>query len=106
MLSGRCAPAHLPMLFILNKMSNIGRKITDFYCNGYFGRDYDLNGAEIIGEGEEYLVIRKENGIVCFCNFQSWYWNRHEDGSLAGGISNLRSMDSKERQELIDSWCA
>ena len=86
-------------------MSNIGRKIIDFYCNGYFGREYDLSGAVIIDEGDEYIVIRKENGIVDFCNLQRWDWNRNEDGSLAGGISNLQCMDSKERQELIDSWC-
>lgn len=29
-------------------MSNIGRIIQDFYCNGYFGREYDLYGAVII----------------------------------------------------------
>ena len=81
-------------------MSNIGRKITDSYCNGYFGREYDHSGAEIIDEGDEYLVIRKESGIVETCNFQSWNYD-----SLAGGISNLQCMDSKERQELIDSWC-
>lgn len=86
-------------------MNNIGRKITDPYCNGYFGRDYDLCGAEIIEEEDEYIVIRKENGVVDFCNLQSWDWNRSEDGSLSGGVSNLKCMDQEERQELIDSWC-
>ena len=86
-------------------MSNIGRIITDFYCNGFFGRDYDFGGSEIIAEGDEYIVIRKENGIVEFCNFQSWDWNRNEDGTLAGGISNLRCMSSYERQKMIDDWC-
>ena len=56
-------------------MNNVGRIITNFYCNGYFGRNYDLDGSEIIVEGDEYLVIRKENGIVKTCNFQSWDWN-------------------------------
>ena len=32
-------------------MSNIGRVIKDFYCNGFFGREYDLNGSTIIAEG-------------------------------------------------------
>lgn len=86
-------------------MNNVGRIITNFYCNGYFGRNYDLEGSEIIAEGDEYLVIRKENGIVKTCNFQSWDWNRNEDGTLTGGISNLRCMDRQEKQKLIDSWC-
>lgn len=87
-------------------MDNVGRIINDFYCNGYFGRDYDLSGAEIIAEGDDYLVIRKENGIVETCNFQSWNCNRNEDGTLAGGISNLQCMDRDEKQKLIDNWCA
>jgi len=87
------------------RMSNVGRKITDFYCNGFFGRDYDFSGSEIIAEEDEYIVIRKENGIVEFGNFQDWSWNRNEDGSLSGGISNLKCMSSEERQKLIDSWC-
>jgi hypothetical protein len=90
----------------INKMNNVGRIITDFYCNGYFGRDYDFSNSVIIAEGDEYLVIRKENGIVETCNFQYWDWNRNEDGTLAYGISNLTCMDSKEKQKLIDAWCA
>lgn len=84
---------------------NIGKIIRDGYCNGFFGRDFDLYGAKIIEEGDEYIVIRKENGIVEFGNFQSWDWNRNEDGTLAYGISNLKCMDQKEKQNLIDSWC-
>lgn len=86
-------------------MGNVGRIIENFYCNGFFGRDYDFSGAEIIAEGDEYLVIRKKNGIVQFANFQSWDWNRNEDGTLSHGISNLFCMDKKERQDLIDYWC-
>lgn len=86
-------------------MNNIGRRITDFYCNGYFGREYDLCGAIIIDEGDEYLVIRKENGIVDFCNFQSWEWNRNEDGTLSSGIHQLICMSQEEKQKLIDCWC-
>jgi hypothetical protein len=86
-------------------MSNVGRVITDFYCNGFFGRDYDFSGSVIIAEGDEYIVIRKENGIVEFGNFQGWDWNRNEDGTLAYGISNLRCMSAEDRQKLIDEWC-
>lgn len=86
-------------------MNNIGKEITDDYCNGYFGREYDLSGSIIIAESEKYIVIKKYNGIIDFCTFQSYSWNRNEDGSLAGGISNLKCLDLKEKQKLIDSWC-
>lgn len=86
-------------------MSNIGRVINDYYCNGYFGRDYDYCGSVIIAEEDEYIVIRKENGVVEFANFQSWDWNRNEDGTLSYGISNLQCMSREERQEIIDRWC-
>lgn len=86
-------------------MSNVGRIIRDFYCNGFFGRDYDFSGSEIIAEGDEYIVIRKENGIVEFGNFQNWDWNRNEDGTLSSGISNLSYMSQEERQKIIDEWC-
>jgi len=84
-------------------VDNVGRIITDNYCGGFFGRDYDFSGSEIIAEGEEWIVIRKPNGLFEFGAFQHFDWNRHEDGSLSGGISNLSVY--KDRQELIDSWC-
>ncbi len=84
-------------------MSNVGRIITDFYCGGFFGRDYDFAGSEIVAEDEAWIVIRKPNGLFEFGTFQSFDWNRKEDGSLSGGISNISIY--KDRQELIDSWC-
>jgi len=86
-------------------MSNIGRIIKNGYCNGFFGRDYDFHNTVIIAEGDEYIVIRKENGIVEFGNLQSWDWNRNDDGTLSYGISNLQCMSREKKQELIDSWC-
>lgn len=83
--------------------SNVGRIITDYYCNGFFGRDYDFSGSEIIAEGDEWIVIKKPNGIIEFGNFQTWDWNRNSDGTLSAGISNLSTRADK--QELIDSWC-
>ncbi len=44
--------------------SNIGRIITDFYCNGFFGREYDNNGARVEAEGYDWVVIRKSNNQV------------------------------------------
>lgn len=86
-------------------MDNVGRIITDGYCNGFFGRDYDFNGSEIIAEGEEYIVIRKPNGIIEFGNFQQWDWNRNEDGTLSYGISNLTCIPPDRKQRMIDEWC-
>lgn len=85
------------------KMSNVGRIITDFYCGGFFGRDYDFAGSEIVAEDEAWIVIRKPNGLFEFGSFQSFDWNRNEDESLSSGISNLTIR--KDRQELIDTWC-
>lgn len=86
-------------------MKNIGRIITDSYCNGYFGREYDFSGSEIIAEGDEFLVIRKEDGRVAFCDFQKFDWNINEDGTLSSRVSNVTCLSEEERQELIDSWC-
>ncbi len=86
-------------------MNNIGRIIRDNYCNGFFGRDFDFSGSEIIAEGDEYIVIRKENGIVEFGSFQSWDWNRNDDGTLSIGISNLRCYSQEKKQKMIDEWC-
>lgn len=66
------------------KISNIGRIINDSYCNGFFGREYDLNGSTIIAEGDEWIIVRKENGYLEFGNFQ---------------------YNIPEKQNLIDKWC-
>jgi hypothetical protein len=86
-------------------MDNIGKVIRDGYCGGFFGREFDLWGAVIVGEGESWIVIKKENGIFEFGSFQDWDWNRDEDGSLSGGIYNLRNYTDREKQEMIDEWC-
>lgn len=84
-------------------MSNIGKIIQDSFCNGFADREYDMDGAVIIAEGENWIVCKKENGMNIFIDFQIFDWNRNEDGSLSGGISNLRTR--QDMQELIDSWC-
>lgn len=66
-------------------MTNVGRVIKDAYCNGYFGRGYDLEDAVIINEGAEYIVVRKDDGLVDFCSFQ---------------------QTIEKKQELIDEWCS
>lgn len=86
-------------------MDNIGRIITDFYCDGHFGREYDMSRAEIIGEGDNYVVIRKESGVVAFASFQEFDWNRNEDGTLSGGVSDVRDWSQEEIKKTIDKWC-
>ena len=81
-------------------MNNIGRIIRDGYCNGFFGREYDLYGSVIIAEGDDYVVIRKENGIVEFASFQSYEYYRNEDGTLSGGICNLQCYSEEQIQIL------
>ena len=62
-------------------MSNIGRLITDSYCNGYFGRLYD---SEIEAEGPDWIVIRKPDGSCDFTGFTD---------------------PENTKQRLIDEWC-
>lgn len=65
--------------------NNIGRIITDFYCNGFFqSREYDYDNSIIIAEGDEYLVIKKSDGKVEFANFQNCL---------------------EQKQYYIDKWC-
>ena len=47
-------------------MSNIGRTIQDFYCNGFAGRRYDLSGSIIEFEADDYMIIRTESGEPIF----------------------------------------
>ena len=80
-------------------MSNIGRKIRDSYCAGFFGgREYDNCDAEIIGEGDEWLVIRKKNGLIAFTHFQTWT-------NYGRDLENCNLRIRADKQELIDSWC-
>lgn len=64
-------------------MSNIGKKITDFYCNGFAGRRYDLEGGIIESEGYDWIVIRLPNGETVFM-----------------------SMAGYDKDEYIEEWTA
>ena len=84
-------------------MSNIGRIIQDSSCNGFADREYDMHGAVIIAEGDDWIVCRKKNGLNIFIDFQIFDSNGDTGGSLSGGISNLRIR--QDMRELIDNWC-
>lgn len=57
----------------------IGLKIRDFFCNGFFGRVYDLEGSTIIHAGIDYLVIRTEEGDVRSTQFGGWSFTEIEE---------------------------
>jgi hypothetical protein len=53
-------------------MSNIGLKITDFYCNGFAGRRYDLADSIIEAEGEDWVVIRTTEDESIHLDLKGW----------------------------------
>lgn len=62
----------------------MSKVIKDGYCNGYFGRRYDLRGAEIEAEGTDWVVIRTTDGAPLFASF----------------------TDNEDMEETIKEWCA
>lgn len=54
-----------------------GLEITDFYCNGFFGRRYDLSGSIIIRNGSDYITIRDNEGEVHTAYFEKG-WQQEE----------------------------
>jgi hypothetical protein len=50
-------------------MSNIGKIIKDFFCNGYCGRRYDLEWAVVEAEGNDWLVLRTTDGEPVYVEF-------------------------------------
>jgi hypothetical protein len=58
----------------------VGLEIRDFYCNGFFGRDYDLDGAIIVASGQDYITIRKTNGYTTTAHFEEgWQLDEMEN---------------------------
>lgn len=42
----------------------VGLEIANFYCNGFFGREYDLAGSVVIDNTHDSLTVRTTEGIV------------------------------------------
>lgn len=57
-------------------MDNLGRIITDFYCNGFFGGEHDLFEAIIVLESETEIVVRTIDGKFRVANFEGWAGNK------------------------------
>lgn len=55
----------------------IGKTIRDFYCNGFFGRRYDLEGSVIINISYNRLSIRDTSDNVVSAHFEEG-WQRNE----------------------------
>jgi hypothetical protein len=75
---------------VYKKTDFVGMTIQDFYCNGFFGRTYDMEGSVIIGFGtdhndEYYLRVKKLDGDIEVAHFGS------------------RDLDMVE--EYIEEWC-
>ncbi len=63
-------------------MDNVGKIISNFYCNGFGGRRYDLAGSIIEAEEEDWIVIRTDENEPVFMNF----------------------LNNKEKNEYIAQW--
>jgi hypothetical protein len=82
---------HEAIDFLLSKVNDVkprefvGLEIKDFYCNGFFGRRYDLDGSIIIDSGYNYITVRTKNGDIATAVFEEgWQLN--------------------EMRELIEGW--
>lgn len=71
--------------------SNIGKKITDGYCNGYFGRIYDLAGSRIEGEAEDWIVVRLKDDSVHIARFD----NKSEKKSCIKSWTNKNNSEEE-----------
>ncbi|PEN97775.1 hypothetical protein CN553_12045 [Bacillus cereus] len=47
----------------------VGMEIKDFYCNGFFGRTYDLEGAIVVSNGSDWVNVRTRYGNLHTAHF-------------------------------------
>lgn len=55
----------------------VGMEIKNFYCNGFFGRDFSLEGSKIIENTDRYLTIRKPDGEILRADLDVWSMREH-----------------------------
>lgn len=78
---------HQAVAFLLQKVNDVcdgqfeGKVITDFYCNGFFGRRYDLRGSVIVKSGTDFIVIENNDGMESTATFNEG-WQRREMAKL------------------------
>jgi hypothetical protein len=69
---------HEAINFLLNKVNDVslkefvGLEIKDNFCNGFFGKRYDLYGSVIIDVGHDYVTVRKKDKEVVTGYFGVW----------------------------------
>ncbi|HDR7263625.1 hypothetical protein [Bacillus sp. CH_203] len=68
-----------------NKSRFIGKIIKNFYCNGYFGRRYDLEGSTIVDIGDRHMMISLRNGERLMTHFDE-EWDEYTDKMVAEWI--------------------
>ncbi len=75
--------------------SNVGRIIQSNYCEGFAGNDFNLSGARIEAEADDYIVIRTTEGVPIFIGFFTFdKGEMYKDG-----------WHYKDKEEMIDKWC-
>jgi hypothetical protein len=76
---------HEAIEFLLSQLNDIkhnefvGTEITDFYCNGFFGRRYDLEGSIIISSGKDFITVRTLEGDVETAYFSDGWESQMRD---------------------------
>lgn len=74
---------HQAVEFLLQKVNDVidgqfeGEVITDFYCNGFFGRRYDLSGSVIVKSTVNSITIRDRDEMEWTATFEEG-WQRRE----------------------------
>lgn len=70
---------HQAVEFLLQKVNDVtdgqfeGKVITDFYCNGFFGRRYDLSGSVIVQSTSNSITIQDNDGLEWTATFsEGW----------------------------------
>ncbi|KEK23908.1 hypothetical protein [Bacillus gaemokensis] len=73
---------------IKGRSSLIGKEIKNFYCNGYFGRRYDLECSIIMEVGIDHIKIRTTSGEFLVTSFDG-DWDEYTDKMIAEWIGEV-----------------
>ena len=64
--------ASLGCLHLLTPPSYAGETIRSFYCNGFFGRRYDLSGSIVLSNTWNAVTIQTDEGEVITADLEGW----------------------------------
>ncbi|GAB6253626.1 hypothetical protein BCSAG_49440 [Bacillus cereus] len=71
----------------------LGKSIKNFYCNGYFGRRYDLEGSTIVDIGDRHMMILLRSGERLMTHFDE-EWDEYTDKMVAEWIGEAEDDSS------------